>query len=226
MNFKHTLTHLPFVIVVCFIIDLGLCSAYFINDLIGRPYVKMAAILDLDGEDSLSAWYSTVKFFCIFILGFIFAYYNINKDNRSFLLFFFPVIFLLMSIDESVQIHEWLGVRSDILLPDGSRHETPFQTTGIWMFLFGLPFLALFLLWAYSIKYYFDKPSSFKRLIVGMITMLSGALGFELLSNFVENTLYITMFEEGLEMIGATIILWSVYDMTVEYLPGINQKIV
>ena len=59
-----------------------------------------------------------------------------------------------------------------------------------------------------------------------MVIILSGALGFDLLGNFVENWQFVTevVFEEGLEMIGATVILWSVYDMAVEYLPDIERK--
>ena len=69
-----------------------------------------------------------------------------------------------MSIDESVQIHEWLGAQSDILFAGGNRVGTAFENSGIWMFLFGLPFLAIFLLWAYSIKQFFSEKPFIKSL--------------------------------------------------------------
>ena len=93
------------------------------------------------------------------------------------------------------------------------------------MIVFGLPFLAFFLLLAYSVKRHIsDKPSSLRKLVIGMAIMLTGALGFELLSNFVENGYWdiLTVFEEGLELIGVTVMLWAVYDMAIDYMPDMN----
>ena len=218
---------LPSLIKIFFLIDLGLCIAYAVNYLAGQSYSKLTSLLNLDGEASLAAWYSSVQLFCIFIFSAVFSYHKIDRTKKSYLLIGLPVIFLLMSIDETVQIHEWLGEKSDFLLPGGSRNGTVFQETGIWMFLFGLPFLALFLIWVYVIREYLaDKPASFIKLITGMMILLAGALGIELLSNFsVEANHYVTevIFEEGLEMIGATVILWAVYEMAIEYIPGLVQ---
>ena len=230
MTLPHLKIHtanIPFVIVICFIVDIVLCFSYIIDYTIGRPYEKLTILLNLSGEDSFAAWYSTVQLFCIFILGFIFARQKINANEGPFLLISLPIIFLIMSIDESVQIHEWLGMKSDIWLLGVDRSETPFHKTGFWMFTFGLPVLVIFLLWVRFIKHYISyKPSTFKRFIIGMVMILTGALGFDALVNFFENWLAVTavMFEEGLEMIGATLVLWSVYDMTVEYLPDIEGK--
>ena len=220
-------TNIPFVIVICFIVNMALCAVYIIDYLIGRPDEKITIFLDLNGEDSFASWYSSIQLFCISVFGAIFAHEKINADKRSFLLIGFPIIFLIMSIDESVQIHEWRGVKSDIWLLGIDRTETPFHKTGFWMFTFGLPVLVIFLLWVRFIKHYISyKPSTFKRFIIGMVMILSGALGFDALVNFVENWLAVTavVFEEGLEMIGATLVLWSIYDMTVEYLPDIEGK--
>jgi hypothetical protein len=198
------------------------------NHLAGSPFLKLTAIVDLGDERSLSSWYSSMQFFCIFILGAIFVYHKYRNDYKSFLLIPLPIIFLLMSIDESIQIHEWLGAKSDIFFSGGSRIGTAFHATGIWMFIIGIPFLALFLLYLYSIKTILsDKLFNLKMIIIGMCVLLSGALGLELLSNFIENKNYMVMAvlcEEGLEMIGATIILWSVYDMALEYMPCMDQK--
>lgn len=207
---------------IFFLIDIGFCIAYIINYLIGQPFGILTRLLNLNSEDSLSTWYSSTQLFCVFILSALFSYYKIKQNNKSLILFIFPIIFLLMSIDESVQIHEWLGSMSDILFSSGHRKGTYFQKTGIWMFVIGLPFLALFLLFAHSLKQQIsDKPSSLKKLVIGMLIMLTGALGFELLSNFTENTLLVieVVFEEGLEMIGVTVMLWAVYDMAIDYLP-------
>ena len=117
---------LPSLIKIFFLIDLGLCIAYVVNYLAGRSYSKLTSLLNLDGEASLAAWYSSVQLFCIFIFSTVFIYHKIDRTKKSYLLIGLPVIFLLMSIDETVQIHEWLGEKSDFLLPVGSRNGTVF----------------------------------------------------------------------------------------------------
>ena len=95
------------------------------------------------------------------------------------------------------------------------------------MFVFGLPFLILFLMCIYLLKQYFsDKPSSLKKLVIGMILMLIGALGFETISNFVTGSFWYieAVFEEGFEMIGVTVMLWATYDMAIDYMPDMDQR--
>ena len=198
-----------------------------INNLIDEPFDKVTALLDLDGEKSFSSWYSSTQFFCIFLLWFFFCYKKLVDNRKSYPLFLLPLIFLLMSIDESVQIHEWLGVRSDALIDGGTRAGSSFPITGIWMFIIGLPFLILFLMFTHSIRHHFiDKLSSFKLMVAGMIIMLSGALGMEVLSNYVENQLLVVavIVEEGLEMAGATVMLWAAYNMLQEYIPHADEN--
>jgi len=225
LSFNLISKRLPRAVMIFFLIDIGLCIAYIMNNLIGQPFWKLTSLLDLNGESSVAAWYSSIQFFCIFILSFMFSFHKIRENGKSFALIVLPIIFLLMSLDESVQIHEWLGDKSDILFSSGSRSESSFQKTGIWMFVFGIPFLALFLLTAFSLKsYYSDKPSAFGKLIIGMIIMLAGALGFETYSNFVGDIFWFieVAFEEGLEMIGATVMFWAQYDRAIEYIQDID----
>lgn len=212
---------------VFFFVDAGLCIAYVLNYLAGQPFGKITSLLDLDGETSLANWYSSTKYFCAFVLSALFACRKYRHGSRALSLILLAGIFLLMSIDESVQIHEWLGLKSDVLLPEGSRRATLFKRTGVWMYLFGLSFLAGFLLLACSLKTHFsENPSRFRKLVIGMLIMLTGALGVETLSNFVERGLLIAevVLEEGLEMIGATVMLWAAYDMAMEHMPDSGQK--
>ena len=95
------------------------------------------------------------------------------------------------------------------------------------MFVVGLPFIVLFLLLAYWLKNHFSENTSrLKKLVIGMVVMLTGALGIEIISNFAEFGFLViaVAFEEGLEMIGATIMLWALYDVTKDYLPSMNWK--
>lgn len=218
----RNLFRLPTLILVCFLVDVGLCGLYVGNFLIGQPSQKLTSLVDLNGENSLAAWYSSTQLFGICILGAIFAQNRIRKDHRAVLLVGLPLLFLAMSIDEAVQIHEWLGAKSDRLLEGGTREQTMFAKTGIWMFVIGLPFTALFLAWAYSIKKYTsEKPHCLRRMVLGMVVLLAGALGFEFASNWTTGTTYVlgVVAEEFCEMAGATIILWAVYELAIDQLP-------
>lgn len=204
--------------------DLVFCLGFVGNYLLGQPFSKPTALLDLNGENSLPAWYSSMQFFFISLLATVYVWNTFRSNPRALVLFGLPAMFLLMSIDEAVQIHEWLGRRSDVLLSGGSRDGTVFQQTGIWMLVLGVPFLMLFLLWVRTVKQYVSDKIALRKLVAGILIMMSGALGCEFISNFIGESYLITelVMEEGLEMIGATVMLWSVHDMALEYLPAMT----
>jgi hypothetical protein len=210
------------------LIDIGLCLAYILNFLIGQPIWKLTELVDLNSEISVATWYSSVQLFCIFYFSAIFSYREIKENKKSFPLLFFSVVFLLMSMDEIVQVHEWIGRKSDnLFLGGGSRFGTNFHETGYWIFVVGIPFIVLFFLFANSLKRHFIKnPSGFTKLIAGMIVFLIGALGFEYISNLVENNLWFVevLFEEGFEMIGATVMFWAMHDMAAGGIQDMRQK--
>lgn len=220
---------IPLPLAICFLLDVGLGLAYLGNYFVGAPSGMLTSFLDLDGEDSVSAWYSSTKFFCIFIMGLIYARANRDPENTStYLLFGLPAIFLFFSIDESIQMHEWLGAKTDYLLPAGTREGTIFSSTGIWMFIFGIPLLVVFSWLVYSIRDHLaENRRGFNKVIVGMAILLLGALGIEIATNFVRSNTFgniLQVFvEEGLEMLGATVIFWGMYDMVVKYLPDIES---
>ena len=216
MNHKLNFKNIPNLVMILLLIDIGFCIVYIGNIIAGKPIDIFTTLVKLESEDSLSTWYSSIQLFCIFIFSSIFTYYHIKKKVINLHLLIFPAMFLFMSADEIVQMHEWLGVKSDYFFSLGNRRETPFPMTGIWIFTIGLPFLIFFLLYAYLLKINFPEyQSSIKKLIIGMLIMLSGALGLELLSNFIDARYWSVevVLEEGLEMIGATIMLWAVYDV-------------
>jgi hypothetical protein len=212
------LRRVPTIVLICLAIDVALCLLYIANFLLGQPSPKLTTFSDLNGESSLAMWYSSTQLFGIAVLGTIFAHRKIREDPRAILLAGLPLLFLLMSIDEAVQIHEWLGRKSDVLLSGGTREGSAMAKTGIWMFVLGLPFLALFLGWAWSIRNWTaDKPHCLWIMVGGMLLLLTGAIGFEFASNWTTGVMYTlgVVAEEFCEMMGATIILWAVYEMAI-----------
>ena len=200
-------------------IDVALAAAYLLDRAAGSLYGPLTTFLDLNGEQNLPTWYSSIQWFCVGVLLGLFAWSSFSVYRpRSWLLLMLPLIFLGFSLDEVSLIHEWLGQKSDGLLPGGSRTNTPFLRTGIWMFLIGPPFLAFFVALLLSMRVYFLRaPGAWAKLMLGMMTVLAGSIGIEILHNFAAPE---TMFgalqifaEELCEMLGATLILWGSWEL-------------
>lgn len=211
---------IPTPVFIFFILDVVLGVAYIFDYLAGHPYRPFAAFLDLNGEGNLPTWYSSIQWFCVATLLGIFAHNNLSPSRgKSWLFVLLPLVFLALSLDEVAQIHEWLGRKSDkVFLPGGSRKNTPFAHTGIWMLVFGVPFLAGFVALTLAIRSYFQRaPSALVKILLGMAVTLVGALGVETFYSFVApNSGYgiLQGFSEELcEMLGGTIVLWGSYEL-------------
>jgi len=224
---------MPSLVLVFFVMDLALPAIYFFNYLAGERFEFVNKLLDIDRENSIGAWYSSCQ---LFLIGFFAVYFAVQKfawkEKLSWPLVFLPLMFFFLSMDESVQIHEWLGKKSDALMPGGTRAGTVFRHTGIWMFVIGLPFFACFIVFALSIRKYFAfVPGAFTKLLVGMTVLLLGALGFEGLSSVFSDDLNSVMYrlivicEETFEMVGATIMLWGVYDLVAPAAAGAGVEL-
>ena len=146
-------------------------------------------------------------------LSAVVAYYNSSREKKlSWLLWGLPVVFLLLSMDENVQIHEWLGQKSDMLLEGGSRLNTPFVRSGIWFLLLGIPFIVFITAYICFLKKFFKETYNYRSLIIGFTIFIVGSLGFEGLSNFFPDaqaagSILLVTIEEFLEMLGVTVIL-------------------
>lgn len=209
---------IPILILIFFMIDLAVGLAYIFNYLVG-PDTRFEVLLDLDSEANLPTWYASIQWFCVATLLGIFAQCNFRLTQRtSWPLAIFPLVFLALSLDEVAHIHETLGKMSDIFLPGASRKNTLFFKTGIWMFVYGVPFLGLFVTLVFSIRAFFQRNSgSLVKLLLGMSITLTGAVGVEILSNFVvphsEYDVLQVFAEEMCEMLGSTIVLWGSYEL-------------
>lgn len=201
-------------------IDLLLGLAYLANFTLQIPSTTLERLLDLNGERSFANWYSSIK---LFLIGTAFAAIALQvprQERRVGVLWLLCGMFVVLSADEVVQIHEWLGEKSDALLPSGSRAATPFAETGIWMFIIGLPFVALLTGLIYlardSLR---ETQSAWQRLLLGLCLYFLGSLAIESLSNFTMDRssffypLQIAC-EEIFELWGATILLWATIDIS------------
>lgn len=214
---------IPRVVIVFFAIDILLCLSYGMNFLAGEPSVQVTRLLNLDGEMNIPTWYSSMQWFCVAFLFGIFAMYNINWSNgKTWVLLLFPLMFLAFSIDEVACVHEWLGKKSDILLPTGHRKDTFFRITGIWFIVVGLPVFACCLIVLSSLRKFFGRsPNVSRKMMIGVFIFFGGAIGVEALSNIPDphtfGSVVENIFEEGMEMAGVTVLLWAARDLLMEH---------
>jgi hypothetical protein len=209
----------PWPIAACFIIDFALGIAFLLDHWIEHSHTRVTNFLHLSQEANLPTWYSSVQWFSVALLLALFAARQVRRAGReSWVLVALPLLFLGLSLDEVASIHEQLGHMSDPLLPGGDRTATVFPRTGIWMFLLGVPFIAV--LWALIVAvkpYVVNDRRALAKIVAGMAVMLSGALAVEMLINLFERgsageTAQVFV-EELLEMLGATLVLWGSYEL-------------
>lgn len=220
------LSRVPLLILLLFAIDAALVAAALIDHLAGSPYPRLRNLLDLNSEFSLPAWYSSMKWFCA---GVVFALLPLYTWHRRLpglaALAGLALLFVVFSADEIVAMHEWLGRRTDVLLPGGTRAGTSLSRTGLWPMLIGIPTVALIAYMLYRIRLLFKPaPRALRLLILGLAIMFTGALVLELGMNLVatgpdehRGLLLQAAVEEFLEMLGVSIVLWSGYELLQAY---------
>jgi hypothetical protein len=217
------MTRVPPLILSFLACDFALAISYLVNWALNQPSRRISFLIDLNAEANLPAWYSSIQLFLVAALLAFFVYAEFDKRRLlSWTLPAWPLLFVLLSIDEIAQIHEWLGGKSDRWLPGRNRENIMFRTTGIWMFLIGIPFFFFMVGLIFSLQKYFRGKSDVIRMFwAALIVYVGSAAGIEILSNFVpeEGAVHIfQVFSEELgEMIGGTLFLWAAYKLLCSY---------
>lgn len=195
---------------VLILIELCLAVIYIIGVSTGHPTI----FFDLDGEENLPTWFSTIQLFLISLVFFLCSLETRAKYLPSAL--FLKVVgagFIFLSVDETAQIHEKL---TSILkhLEWMPRFK---GDNGIWIFLYA--FIGIV---AYAITFrevvkswkYYRRATLF--IIIGFaISIFGGALleavSYEFLRNGSTPILYTleVATEETFEMFGITLMLYG-----------------
>ncbi len=211
------LNRVPGPILFFYGMDLMLGCAYLVIVASGCQLETLNNFLNLEREANLPTWYSSIQLFIVAAFLGVFACWNTRSNQPfSWILPLLPLLMLVLSIDESTEIHEWMGYKSDSLLPGGDRRNTPFYYTGIWMFLIGIPFLIGFTSLLTALRRYFHPtPGAQAKILIGSLILVGGATGVETAANFIPLKTWLfyseVFLEEVLEMVGATTMLWGAY---------------
>ena len=195
-------------------IELGLVGLWSIDAVFGLPWT-FHALLNLDGEATIPAWFSAMLLFAIggtFLLArFVPRTHDVIPPNFSTLL---GLGFVFLSMDEAAAIHEMLtAALKHIEWVPRFRGQH-----GIWIGLYGsLGLVVLYTLrpvanavW----KLYFHQAMIFSA---GAAVFLLGAVGLEVLgyewalNENPQSALYLleVAVEEFMEMLGATLMYYA-----------------
>ncbi len=196
-----------FVILFSFLHILGQCIAFTLGrGGVAEPFIRL---INLDVERSIPTLFSFMMLLtCSFFL-FIIASAK-RKDGKSYICWLgLSVIFLFLSIDESLMIHEGLM----------EKLRTVLNTSGYLYFAWVIPYgigLIAFLL-AY-IKFLFNLPHKTRLLfIISGFVYVSGAIGLEMIGGrYYElygdqslSVVILSTIEEILEMAGTVLFIYA-----------------
>lgn len=176
-------------------------------------YVEFEHLLEkfyVDSESSISTWYSTlILLFCSLLLAVIAAYKQKMNDRYTTYWQGLSFIFLFLSVDEAVALHELLIERTRVAL----------NTSGIFYYAWIIPASVLLVIFVLVyLRLLLSLPAKIRLLwITAGIIFLSGTLGVEMLGGWytekfgVENFTYtmIATLEELLEMVGILIFIYA-----------------
>ncbi len=170
-----------------------------------KPFVSW---LDLDAEQSIPTFYSSAALlFCSLLLAIV--TFAKKKNGEQYIYWLgLAIIFLFLSVDESLMVHEHLI----------DKVRTTLNTSGFLYFAWVVPYsIALIIFLLIYVKFIFNLPSKIRILfIIAGLIYISGALGIELIGGryselYGYNVTYfvITTIEELLEMTGVVIFIYA-----------------
>lgn len=204
------------VLAVLLAVDLALVLAYVLPwGLSGR----ILYVFSLDAEGNIPVWWSSAQLMLAGLVLALVAARTHRLEQGSVSLALFAGLLMLMSLDETAAVHERVGDLTDRIF--GDRLGTRFHHSGLWFAVVGLPFMAVAGVLLLRLGRLLGQvPRARVHMLAGLGVLLAGALGAEMLANFVvtaeamEGTIpgaYLGMVavEEGLEMAGGSILLWA-----------------
>lgn len=177
----------------------------FVSTLRGR--------FDVDNEISIPDWFSQIILFVPVILGGILASISRKKkDGNAIYWGLLTLLFLYLSVDEGAMLHEaFITKFREWTVSSGSSGLAEHT----WLIPVGLAFCAMLVPF---VRFLRRLPARTVRLLcLGVAIYVSGAIIFETIDltyitgNFAYHGLAVA-FEEGLEMVGTSLIIYTLLD--------------
>ena len=193
----------------------GQLYRYFINDI--DLLVFLAKLFYVDRERNIPTAYSSIALMlCCILLALITVLKNNQRDSYTVYWRYLSVIFLFLSVDEIVSIHERFGGPVKLILNIDAVSPLYFAWVVpgiIFVFLLGLIYLRFILSLPTKTRFLFT---------IAGITFLVGAIGMEMVSGWYASShggyassrgsaiyVMIVHLEEFLEMLGIVIFIYA-----------------
>jgi hypothetical protein len=196
------LTALSFLVFELFLIAMHFAVTGFLGDIAGRTADGHIGGFDLNDEATLAVWFSSFQLLLIAVFCQLNSWVDQTRTwplhSRQFWRFGF-FLFMLMSIDETAGLHEIFGKAMVIVLPD-----LPISASMWWTIPYAI-LVALFLMFlARRLLKYVDLLFVLTLFVIAwfVANALEHIHHFSMVINFA--------IEEGLEMAGATAMLFVV----------------
>jgi hypothetical protein len=214
MTMLHRMPPLPRLVAALYVIDVAFLLAFVAQLTLGSSEGLLARQLHPGREANLPTWYSSSQWLLAAGAFAIYARFSPPGMRGGIRLLLPPLAALSLSLDEAAALHEWIGGRSDALLPGGTREGTFFSGTGIWMLIL-VPLALGAALWIVILlgEHLRAAPAAALLIVGGGVLFLLGAGGIEAASNLAAGDrpmqLGIQVLEEFVEMVGATTVVWG-----------------
>ncbi len=207
-----------FAIATAILVFVGSLKGYF-EYLLGAAGVQAWHLkyvfekIDLDGENTIPAYYEGASLLvCALLLLFIAWDKKRTRDRFVWDWRLLSFTFLFLSLDEIASIHE---MTIDVL-------RKAMQTSGIFHFAWVIPAgILLVLMGVMYVRFLWNLPArSCWLFIISGIVFISGAVGMEMVGGYLydkfgpQSIQYLSenVLEEGLEMLGITLFIYSLLD--------------
>jgi hypothetical protein len=214
-----TVRRIPLLIALLFAADLMLVLIPALDYAIGRPINRLSILFILDKEGTVPTWHSSMQWFCASAMFTLFAAHALLTGMKGALsVTALALACLVFSIDEIAQIHERLGSVADDMMIDRPLRGPGLWATGLWPVVVGIPAIAVIAIIVRGTRHVFlpRAARSLALLSAGLAVMLTGAVVVELGVNLLDEAgprdssfLAQVVVEELMEMLGATLVVWS-----------------
>lgn len=180
-------------------------------------------LFDLDHEQNLTTYFSTINLLTASALLFIIANYK-KVNNQIFTKNWYALsgIFLYLSVDEGAKLHELLMRPTEYVL--GCRN--------VFFFAWLVPGIIAMIIFALLfIKFFLHLPKKYKILFFSSAAIfVGGAMGMEMIDGHYasiyggENVVYelLTSVEEGMEVAGIILFIYTLLSYIKEHIKDIK----
>lgn len=195
-------------------VDVLVVILYLLNMATGQRLEFLTHLVELNAEENLPTWWSTVQ---LFTAGFLLAAFAVSRfrraDRKTWGVFLLPMPILVLSLDEAARIHEQLGHILDRLAPRAAEIGLAFNARAVWtLVLLPIALLGVWIAGLLSRQYFRGRPAVVRRFVLGFAVLFGAATILEVFFGAARSEalrVVERIAEEFGELVGGTILVWA-----------------